>query len=76
MSDGMKKKDGEVYETDRDGRIVIPVNCSRAHTSWKSSKPLKAMLSTKEPQQFKVDGKTASITLEQKGYAAERKNHH
>ena len=25
VSDGMKKKDGEVYETDRDGRIVIPV---------------------------------------------------
>ena len=66
VSDGMKKKDGEVYETDRDGRIVIPVKLQQGTYQLEEIKAPKGYVVAKEPQQFKVDGKTASITLEQK----------
>lgn len=66
VSDGMKKKDGEVYETDRDGRIVIPVKLQQGTYQLEEFKAPKGYVVAKEPQQFKVDGKTASITLEQK----------
>ncbi len=66
VSDGMKKKDGEVYETDRDGRIVIPVKLQQGTYQLEEIKAPKGYVVAKEPQQFKVDGETASITLEQK----------
>ena len=66
VSDGMKKKDGEVYETDRDGRIVIPVKLQQGTYQLEEIKAPKGYVVAKEPQQFEVDGKTASITLEQK----------
>ena len=66
VSDGMKKKDGEVYETDRDGRIVIPVKLQQGTYQLEEIKAPKGYVVAKEPQQFKVDGKTVSITLEQK----------
>ena len=66
VSDGMKQKDGEVYETDRDGKAVIPVKLQQGTYLLEEIKAPKGYVVAKEPQQFQVDGKTASITVEQK----------
>lgn len=55
-----------MYETDRDGRIVIPVKLQQGTYQLEEIKAPKGYVVAKEPQQFKVDGETASITLEQK----------
>lgn len=66
ISDGMKQKDGEIYETDRDGRAVIPVKLQQGTYQLEEIKAPKGYVVAKEPQQFQVDGRTASITVEQK----------
>lgn len=66
VSDGMKQKDGDVYETDRDGKAVIPVKLQQGTYLLEEIKAPKGYVVAKEQQQFQVDGKTASVTVEQK----------
>lgn len=66
VSDGMKQKDGEIYETDRNGKAVIPAKLQQGTYRLEEIKAPKGYVVEKEPQQFQVDGKTASITVEQK----------
>ncbi len=66
VSDGMKQKEGEIYETDRNGKVVIPVKLQQGTYQLEEIKAPKGYVVAKEPQQFQVDGETASITVEQK----------
>lgn len=66
ISDGMKDPEGTVFETDRDGRAVIPVRLQQGSYQLEEVKAPKGYVVAKEPHQFQVDGKTASIVLEQK----------
>lgn len=66
LSDGMKEPEGTVYETDRDGRVVLPMKLQQGSYQLEEIKAPKGYVVAKQPQPFQVDGRTAALTVEQK----------
>lgn len=66
LSEDMKPGEGDVYETDRDGKFVLPMKLQQGTYLLEEIKAPKGYVVAREPQQFEVDGSTGSLTVEQK----------
>ena len=66
LSEDMKPGEGDVYETDRDGKFVLPMKLQQGTYLLEEIKAPKGYVVARESQQFQVDGSTGSLTVEQK----------